>query len=117
MNVCAVDAGWYRRLVELFEFTATQQAAIDKLPALLMAASRGIGAPPVRIEGEAVLVPAALYDLLLKLLEEHGLGDQVKLAVDADYERQEHELRETAAELGLDPGQVAPRAPATPGAE
>lgn len=59
MSMCAFASrsGWYRRLMELFEFTASQQAAIDKLPALLMAASKGVGTPPVRIEEEAVLVP------------------------------------------------------------
>ncbi|MGA2929955.1 MAG: hypothetical protein ABSG43_29000 [Solirubrobacteraceae bacterium] len=93
--------------MELFEFTASQQAAIDQLPALLMAAGKGAGTPPVRIEQEAVLVPVALYELLLGLLDEHGLAGQVKLAVDADYARQEHELRATAGELGLDPEMVA----------
>jgi hypothetical protein len=105
----AIGTRWYLQLMELFEFTANQQAAIDRLPALLMAAGKGIGTPPVRIEDEAVLVPAALYDWLLKLLDEHDLGGQIKTAVDADYARQEEELRAAATELGLDPDQVAPR--------
>jgi hypothetical protein len=108
MSVFVVVDGcwWYRRLVEMFEFTATRQVARDKLDALLAAAADGIGSPPVRIDNEAVLVPAALYDLLVRLVEEHGLGALVQEAVNADYQRQESELRAVAVELGLDPEYV-----------
>ena len=94
-------AEWYRRLVELLEFTATREAVRDRLPALLAAAGDGIGSPPVRVEGGAMIVPAALYDLLVKLVEEHGLGDQVQVAVNADYERQEANISRAAEELGF----------------
>jgi hypothetical protein len=111
MDECLFAGGreWYLRLVELFEFTATRKAVTERLPALLAAAGDGIGTPPVRVEGGAMIVPAELYDLLLKLVNEHGLGGQVQVAVDTDYERQEALIRSAAQELGLDPDAVAPR--------
>jgi hypothetical protein len=99
--------------MEPLEFTATREAVKDRLPALLAAAGDGIGSPPVRVEGGAMIVPAALYDLLVKLVEEHGLGDQVQLAVDADYERQEANIRRAAEELGFDLHEVASRSAKT----
>ena len=99
---------WYRRLMDLFEVTATREAVADRLPALLLAASKGKGALPVRIEGKAVLVPAQLFDLLVEVIERHGLDDEVQQAVNADYARQEGDLRSLASELGLDPEQITP---------
>jgi hypothetical protein len=111
MNRCMIGdrIGWYCRLMELFERAASRQAVHELLDELLAAAGDGLGAPPVRIEGGAMLVPAELYDLLIKLIDEHGLAGRVGAAVDADYKRQQDELRSAAAELGLDPGQVAPQ--------
>ena len=100
---------WYLRLMELFEVSATRDAVVDRLPALLLAAGKGEGALPVRIEGKAVLVPAQLFDLLIDVIERHGLDAEVQQAVDADYARRERELRSMADELGLDPGVVTPR--------
>jgi hypothetical protein len=99
---------WYLRLMELHELTATRQAARDMLDALLAAAGDGLGTPPVRINDEAVLIPAGLYDLLVRVIEEHGLDNEVQGAVDADYARQQHALRDAAVELGFDPDVVAP---------
>jgi hypothetical protein len=112
MSPCAMSdrIEWYRRLMELFERTATREAARELLDELLAAAGDGVGTPPVRIDGGAVLVPAELYDLFVKLLDENDLSGQVEAAVSADYEQQRRKLRSAAAELGLDPSMVAPEA-------
>lgn len=94
---------WYFRMMDLFEVSVDRQAVIDGLPALLMAAGLGAGSLPVRIEDSAVLVPAGLYDLFVRVIEAHGLDEEVQEAVDADYRRQEDELRAVAGELGFDP--------------
>jgi len=99
---------WYCALMELFERTASRETAHELLDELLAAAGDGLGSPPVRIENEAVLVPAGLYELLVRVIEEHGLDDEVQEAIDADYARQQDDLRAAAGELGFDPDEVFP---------
>jgi len=64
--------------MELFERAATLETAHELLDELLAAAGDGLGSPPVRIEDEAVLVPAGLYELLVRVIEEHGLDGEVR---------------------------------------
>lgn len=111
MSACTIGdrIDWYCRIMDLLERTATREAARELLDELVASAGDGPGTPPVRIEGGAVLVPSGLYDLLIELIDQHGLANQVKAAVDADYERQQHELAMAADELGLATEQVAPR--------
>lgn len=100
---------WYRRLMELPEVSATREAVRERISGLLMAAAGGIGSPPVRIDGDVMILPAALYDLLVQLVDEHGLGEKVQRAVEEDHQRQEAALRRAAEDAGLNPREVSSR--------